>query len=476
MLLGFLSFPVLTRLMPVAQYGELSLLLKLALLWTVLSKCGLQNAALRFFPEQSKYSEEARQACASTLIAESLFIAFAMAALGFALIHMHVFKLDTEVSLLAPLLLALVAVRSIQPTLSGIIRAEHRTWLFNICELSGKALGIGLSLAGLSLIAVDLHYYFAGLLLAEGSVVAAVLLWLRRRRLFSFQNVRPAFARSAWLFSAPLIAYELTSVVLDSGDRLFIGHYLGLRELGFYSAAYAIATYAEESLMQPVNMALFPAYMKIWVEQGAEATSRFLSKSLDFFIMAAGAIGLLVYVCSADLIAILASKKFAAATSLLPILVCGLLVYALHIFFNAPLLIHKHSMALTGVTTSCCVVNLGLNVFLLPRMGIMGAAIATLLSYILLVIVLVILSRRYLKFSLPINTLLCSIALIAVIYAGGRMVVLPSHWLSLALKAPLALTIYAAGMLLLRPALRTVIFSHMSTRTNINESLTMVDG
>ena len=283
-------------------------------------------------------------------------------------------------------------------------------------------------------------------------------LWFFKSGLLGFSSFRPGLGRMAVSFSMPLIAYELTSVILDSGDRLLIGRYLGLTQLGLYSAAYSVATYAEEALMTPVNMALIPGYMKVWVEQGAKATSRFLSHALELFLMGCGAVALLVYVNASDLLAILASRKFAAAGALLPILVVGLLVYAVHIFFNAPLIIHKRSMVLTAVTTGSCILNVLLNLYLLPRMGIAGAAWATLASYLFMVVSLALISRRYLVVRIPLATLASCCLLVALIQWAMRLGSYPSPWLNLAAKAPASLLLYAAGLLVLRPALRKQIF------------------
>ncbi len=474
MLLGFVSFPLLTRLLPVAQYGELSLALKLCLLWTVLSKCGIQNAALRFFPEASRTSRAEKQGCASTLILSVAAISLSLGAFGYLAMRAIGSRLGPAVAALCPLLLILAIVRSIQPTFSGLLRSERRTWLFNACELSGRATGILFSILALLLIATDLRYFIAGLVSAEAMVMVAVAVWFYRAGLLSFRSFKPHLAREVILFSMPLIAYELTSVVLDSGDRILVGHFLGLSQLGLYAAAYSIATYAEEALMTPVNMALMPAYMKIWVEQGTAATARFLSQSLDYFVMAGGAVALLVYVTSSDLIGILASNKFAAAHSLLPVLVLGLLVYATHIFFNAPLIIHKRSVVLTSCTTFCCVANVIMNILLLPRMGIMGAAVSTLLSYICLVLGMLLVSRRYLSFSLPLATAVSSSVLVIAIDKLIGPVTIASHWIGLPVKGGGALVLYTAGLLILRPKLRRSVFAGsrnvLMTRSGLREA------
>ncbi|MGI8770892.1 MAG: oligosaccharide flippase family protein [Acidobacteriaceae bacterium] len=465
MLLGLVSFPILARLLSVRQYGELSLLLKLALLWTVLSKAGLQNAALRFLPEAEKGEAHRKQACITTLIAESLLISGGFCLLGFLLVYLHVFALSDVAASLIPLALGLVVIRSVQPVLSGILRSEGRTLLFNLCEVLGKSLGIGLSLSALFFLSVNLHYYLAGLFIAEASVVLALLLWLSRTGWIRIASLDRSFARRSFLFSAPLIAYELASVVLDSGDRLLIGHYLGFVQVGFYSAAYSIATYTEEVLMTPVNLALFPVYMKIWVAEGASATAHFLSRAFDIFFTLACGLILVVLLTSHDLIALLASRKFLAAEHLLPVLVTGLLVYALHIFFNAALLIHRKTLVLTGVTAVCCVLNIALNMLLLPRIGLMGAALATLVSYLVLVIAMAVASRRYLSFPIPVRGMCLSALLAMMIFALCRHLAAPSLVLDLGLRSASALILYAVGLLAIRPELQTRLLERLRSRS-----------
>lgn len=465
MLLGLVSFPVLARLLSVRQYGELSLLLKMALLWTVLSKAGLQNAALRFLPEAEKEGRNRKQGYITTLLAESLLISGAFCLLGFFLVYLHVFAISGAARTLIPLALGLVVIRSIQPVLSGILRSEGRTLLFNLCEVLGKSLGIALSLLALFLLSVNLHYYLGGLLLAEASVVLALLLWLYKTGWINLAAVDRSFARRSFLFSTPLIAYELASVVLDSGDRLLIGHYLGFVQVGFYSAAYSIATYTEEVLMTPVNLALFPVYMKIWVAEGAPATARFLSRAFDLFFTAACGLTLLVLLTSHDLIALLASRKFLAAEHLLPVLVTGLLIYALHIFFNAALLIHRKTLVLTGVTAICCGLNIALNMLLLPRIGLMGAALATLVSYLVLVIAMAVASRRYLSFPIPLRAMCLSSLLAMLVFTLCRHLAAPSLVLDLGLRSGSAIILYAVGLLAIRPELQARLLERLRSRS-----------
>ena len=51
MLLGFISFPVFTRVFSVAEYGAINLIMNTVLLLTVVSKFGFQHSVQRYYPE-----------------------------------------------------------------------------------------------------------------------------------------------------------------------------------------------------------------------------------------------------------------------------------------------------------------------------------------------------------------------------------------------------------------------------------------
>ena len=466
MVLGLVSFPLLTRLLTVSQYGELSLLLKLSLFWSVLSKAGMQNAATRIFPEQASQGPLRASICGSTLLLESCLLSGLSGLFALAVLHVLSAHLPPGVVLLAPIVLALVWVRSVQPVVSGLLRSEGRTAIFNACEIFGRACGVGLSVAVLTFYSRGLGYYLFSLLMAEGLVLIALIVWLRGRGFLSLRAFDWRLATRALTFSAPLIGYELASVLLDSGDRILIARYLDLVQVGLYSAAYSIATYAEEALMMPVNMALMPAYMKVWLEDGAEATTRFLSQAFDAFYALACAVLMVTLLCSEDLISLLASSKFSAAHRLLPVLVAGLLIYALHIFFNAPLIIYRKSIVLSAITALCLLLNVGLNIVLIPTTGIMGSAVATLLSYLAMVVSLAIVSRRYLAIAIPMGRMAISTCAAGLSYLTFRMLHVPWLPADLICKMFLPTLAYLGILCAARSDWRTAIRSRLHTGTD----------
>ncbi len=455
-LLGFATFPLMTRMLSVSQYGVLSLTLRIVLLLAVLSKCGMQYSAARFYDGSvTDRTGQARQRFYSTLVLGPLLTAAAVVAVYLPMVLLARTRISDPI-LYACLLIApaLVLLRTVQSLLLSLLRNEGRSRLHSMLEVTSKVLTL---FALLVLLAVGWRSavaILAATAVSEGAIVLLQFSMLLRRGLLAPRALDWKLIRISLAFGAPLIAYELSSIVLDSGDRFLVRHYLGNTSLGYYSAAYNISGYLQDAVMTPLNLAIFPIYMRLWNEEGREATQRFLSSALSWFSVTAAALIALTLLCSRDAIVLLASSRFLEAHKLLPILVPSLMLYATHIFLNVGLILEKRTLLMSAMVFGTALINLALNVFMIPRIGLTGAAWATLISYGLLVSALAAVNQRILplrpRFGLMVQ---------AGVAAVGAYV-LPSYIhahrpvLTLALRVPLYLAVFLLLFLLLSKAFR----------------------
>jgi O-antigen/teichoic acid export membrane protein len=456
MLLGFLSFPILTRVFSVSDYGTMGLVLKVILLFTVLGKFGLQNSVQRFHAEHGASSQRSdRQRYYSTLALGAVGMGALVALLFFLVLRFasnHL--LNPELRYLFLVTSVLILIRSIQPTLIGFFRAEGRTKTYNAIEVGTRAATVLLACALLLWWRRALTVFFSSTIAVELLVVLGLLLYFYRNNLLHLSSVDWSYFKGAALFAFPLIGYELASVVLDAGDRILVQRFLGAESLGYYSAAYNVSTYVEESLMLPINLALMPIYMKLWVDHGEQRTRIFLSDSLNMFLALAVAVVCVVQLTAKDVIIVLASTKFQKAYTLLPVLVVGLLIYAMHIFLNAALLIHKKTGTMTRLVLYACVANLGLNIVLIPRWGLNGAAAATLLSYLLLVLLMGRISLRLLPLRISYVGMFYNLVAATATYLVVRPVEFRLPIVSACARGALAVLLYGALVALLNPLVR----------------------
>ncbi len=459
-LLGFVSFPVFTRLFSVSDYGVLSLLLKTVLMFTVISKLGVQNSVLRFYQEYAQEGHEGLRRYYSSVLFGTATIGIVVSGLFVAgLWLMPPTVVSPELSRLLYIASVLIVIRAMQPMVAAFLRVEGRTKTYNAIEIATKAgtiLVIALLLLGWK---GGIRAFLLATITVEGAVVLALLATFAMRGYISVSAFDGKLFKSIVVFGLPLVAYEIASVVLDSGDRILVQHYLGAEVLGYYSAAYNIASYFQESLMTPVNLALFPIFMKIWSEKGKEETTQFLSKSLDLFLMMSIGLAAAMIAVSPSAIVVLASHKYARAQELLPMLVIGLVLYASHIFLNAGLLIYKQTTVMAKLVFGACIVNIALNIILLPRVGMRGAAIATLVSYVYLVIAMARASFKIMPFRIEWWAILRYLALACTCIYVVSYIRFVNQMAEFLIKGTAAVLLYALGLLVIDKGVRNLVLN-----------------
>lgn len=454
--LGFISFPIFTRAFPVAEYGMLSLGQKALTLATAVGKLGMQNAVLRFYNGREFSAEPA----AGRRYYSTMFFGAAATAAAATLVFLAVVAVgqrlfpDKHLATLFYVLSSLILVRGLSSILMSFLRIEERTKTFNALSVATKGLTILTVCLMLPLAGRTAHTYFTGAILAEGAVIVVLMAPLFRRKVIAVKEFQPSLFRSGIAFGLPLAVYELAFASLGSGDRFLVRHYLGAEALGQYSVAYGLSQYVNDLLVTPLSLALMPIYMRLWVNEGAEKTAEFLSVTFNLYLAAAAGVLAAAAVTCEDALVFLASAKYQAAAHLVPILAAGLLVYTAYVFVSAGLLIHKKTVTMAGWLLFSAAANMGLNCLLLPWLGLQGAAVASLLSYLLCVVLLGRASYRVLPLKVDVTRACKYLFAAGLTWLVASRISLEPLLLRLAVRGVVAVAGYVAVVLVLDSELR----------------------
>ncbi len=456
MLLGFISFPIYTRIFSVAQFGLIDLAQKVVLTLTAGSKMGLQNAALRFYDGPRFSCDRERERVFYSTMSQGILATSVAAAVLFggqaALFPQS--WINAPLSGLTGWIAILVVVRALQSMFCAFLRVEERTKAFNIAALATKALTISFVCALLPLVGKSARTFFTATTCVEAGVVLSLAVWLIRRGLLRPGRFDRDLLRTGILFGLPLVFYESAFGVLGSADRFLVRHYLGANALGLYSVAYGLSQTVNDILITPLNLALMPIYMRLWTSSGREVTMRFLTESVNYYLVAAGAILSVVSVSARDVVVVLSSSKYAGAERFIPLLLAGLLIYTAHVFVAAGLLLQKKTLRMAAILFCCALANVSLNCFFLPRFGLQGGAFATFLSYLLCVGLLWGASLRTLPLSIHTGTLVKSAAAAAGAYLAAVRLPFTTPFLHLIAVAVVSFAAYASILLIITPDLR----------------------
>jgi O-antigen/teichoic acid export membrane protein len=451
MLLGFVSFPIFTRIFSVSDYGTLSLIQNMVLLLVVLAKFGFQHSVQRYYPEYAGSSDPlAVRRYFSTLFFGSGLLSLLLTSAFVASLALGLSRFlgmaATGVVMLAS---SLVLVRTLRSMQLNLMQMENKTKLFNGVEIFQKAAAIGLTVLLLFVWTRSVLAFFVGMVAVEGAIMLLYVPILARRGLVSLQLFDRGFLRDAIVFSFPLMVAEISWVVLAAGDRFFVQYFLGLAAVGYYSAAYNIATNVQEVMAAPLQLSFFPICMKLWAAEGKEATQRFLSRSLNYYMMMAVLVVCVAISTAQEVVVLLASKKFQQARTLLPYLVVGLVLWAMNTFFRPGLLIHKRAQTIAKTTFAAGLINIALNLILLPKFGLTGAAVASVLSFVAMVGLTAFASLQVLPFKIEWLALARYVVIGIGAWWVASLIQIESPIVSALLKGTTILILYAATLWLI---------------------------
>jgi O-antigen/teichoic acid export membrane protein len=351
---------------------------------------------------------------------------------------------DVRVAGLLLLTSVLVFVRVIESALVNILRAQQRSGMFSLYSVLRKYFELAVVLVALFFVLPGLVGFYTGTIVAEILAVAALGWFVVRKVAVSTRAFSPELSRAMLAFGIPLIASDLGGTLLNVGDRYVIQLMLGGEALGIYSAARNVCDYIQGILIASVGRAIVPMYVRMWEERGEAESRRFIERSLRIYIMIGAAVVAGLTAVGEEILNVLASEKYREGHRLIFFLIAGLVVEGGTSIFGAGLYVFKQTKVLMWSVVASVVANIVLNVTLMPVFGIRGAAIATLLSYSLLAMMLYRFSARRLPIAFPMRDLLKFTAIAWVMYEVVVRVAVPAPGFGLALKIVVGIAVYGA--------------------------------
>jgi O-antigen/teichoic acid export membrane protein len=372
-ILAALITPVLTRSVSVSEFGQLALAMTVAQLLGPIFSFGLPFAAQKVFAgEDGDHRSRGVLAISAALAAAaSLVVLLAAPAWGPAV--------GLDEVLYASLAVAWSACFALTLTSLAILRSRERLpmviFVASLQSLGAQSTGVLL----LYLWAHTVTSYLCGLVLGQGIAAFAGLLAVRPdwSALAAMRRYRRAFH-----FGLPMVPQQLSGIILYTGDRVVVAHLLGSAAVGRYAVAYNVGNLGCVLLVF-VNQAWMP---RIYAVADRVARSRLLASSRDRLNLL-----LIPVVCGLAagapvVLRLWAPKSFhpAELTPIVAIIAICAFPYG-QFLSNLRALMSEGRTGRVAVTTLvAAAVNIGLNLVMVPFLGITGSAIATALCFALL--------------------------------------------------------------------------------------------
>ncbi|GJM21212.1 MAG: hypothetical protein DHS20C15_11270 [Planctomycetota bacterium] len=226
-----------------------------------------------------------------------------------------------------------------------------------------------------------------------GIATNALLSWRWAKPLVSVElKPDPSSLRALWKESWPAgVSLTMASVYFYI-DALMLRPLVGEVATGHYKAAYSVMTFA---LMVPVLVSnvLYPIYARLW-ERGAEALRPFFGRSLATLAAFGLCVAATLPVVARDVMAIVFEAPFLDAAPTLATLSLAIgLVFCTypHVLL---LLAAGHQRTMMWVSVTAAAFNVIANWVLIPEHGMLGAAVTTVLTELLVLVGAALAGRR----------------------------------------------------------------------------------
>ena len=443
---GLILPPLLTKVLGAGDYGAWSLILVTISLLLPFVMLGLPYGIGRFLPAE-KDKRKASKGIFTTLFAV-LFSSIIFALCLFFLADTVATVLLKDVSF-APV----IRIASLLVTLQALSQLSVESFMpfrqvktYSILTIIQTVVEIAL-VYFFVLFGLGLYGAIIALLITRGIVLLISMPLIISRLGFSL----PSFSvfRSYLTFGLPIVPSVIFEWVISSSDHYMIGFFLGAASVGIYSAAYNMGSMAAVS-MYVIMFALGPTIVKSYDEGKIEDTKNYLSYSLKYILMLLIPSVFGLSILARPLLHSLTTAEFVSlGIFIVPLVAISMIFEGVRAVYGRVMMLSKHTRIFTIASVAAGLTNIGLNVIFIPHFGIIGAAITTLISYIMVGLIMFYNSRKYIRFEVDWNfiakSILASIIMTLAIWAFS-----PVGIVKILLAVVIGIIIYFAVLLLLK--------------------------
>ncbi|HEU5226269.1 MAG TPA: polysaccharide biosynthesis C-terminal domain-containing protein, partial [Ktedonobacteraceae bacterium] len=411
-LVALVLSPFLTRTLSRTDYGVLAVLTTATSLLAGITQFGLNNAFFRAYNYDYE-SQEDKVAVLSTvviLLALSSFpLAFAVVWLApwFASLLLGSSSYSNPVRLLA----LVVLLQNLTVPGFSWLRAESRAVFYAVLSILNLLVNLVMTVIFVGVFQLGVSGALLAVAVGYGLVVLCTMPPILARIKLHF---RRDISWNLLSFGLPLVANLVSIWVLQLADRFLLSRLGSLAETASYTVAYSLGGILGVIVLSPFSLAWPTTMFAIAKRSDAVALFRLIFRWYSIFLLFA-TFGLMLVSVSA--LYLFFPVSYYAAVPVIPIVALSIMFFGIYNYFTLGISLRRKTWLAVVLTALAALVNIGLNVILIPLYGSMGAAVATLIGYLLLAVGGYIVNQRLYPIPFEIG-LFCLILLIGIVLYG----------------------------------------------------------
>ncbi len=397
-MLSFFLTRLYTEVLDKAQYGVTDLIQQSGNLLLPLVTLGITNAVVRFGLEENVRKQD-------------VFTTGLLSLLGGMVLLLAITPLLGMINLLNGyvwLLCLFVFVSSLRSLCAQFVRAQSRVKLFAIDGILSTATTILFNLLYLVVFRWGVFGFIFSIICSDALSVVFLFVTAKLHRFIRFKGIERKQSLAMLKYAVPLIPNTVLWWITNVSDRYLVAAFCGEAANGMYAAAYKIP-----SLIMLASGIFMDAW-QISAFTEKEERDRFYSKVMAtysslLFVMASGVILFTRFVPK-----LLFAAEYYEAWRFIPVLVIAMVFTCIVNFLGSIYMLEKKSSRSLITAAVSAALNVALNLWWIPKFGVQGAAVATLVCYLVVFIIRLVDTRKYIRIRWDYARLVLCTAIIAL--------------------------------------------------------------
>lgn len=388
-ILSFLLLPVYTRLLTTRQYGILALITVFRTIFQRVVNLGIESSIVKvYFEIDNKRDKKVviSTAFAFVLIVASIFTGcfwFFREKLSIVLLNSPEFAYLFSFALLASFFFIIKTVPL------SVFRAQEKALIYSIFAFLTLILGLSFNILFVIVFRENVRGILKSAFLSQCIIFLFILPLFFKNLFFKFKK---EYLTRMLTFGLPIVPSGLAIWILTLLDRYFLKVFTTMDIVGIYSLGYKIATIMSMLVIVPFSMAWSPLVLK-WYNEGT--AKELNAKVYRYYSIAGFFIALIISLYSKEIIHIMTTPPFFDAYKIVYFIVLAYLFHGFYMIFTAGCTFFRKTFYFPIATGTAAIMNTILNILLIPHYKMMGAAIATVLSYFVMTALMYIFSDKY---------------------------------------------------------------------------------
>lgn len=441
-LLALITLPLYTRSLTAAEFGYAETLLTLVILTSILLRAGLGEAFIRHWHEAG--GDDARRQLVRTTSGFVLISSTVALAVGIVLAEplSELVLGSSDATLMAAGVFGIWAFTNLEMAYA-LLRVSERRRAYLIASSANVVLTVSLTVTLVVFLGEGARGYVLGNYVASAAVLVGLWVFVLREHIGIPRG--PLLLGPLLRYGAPTIPADAAVFLLNVIDRAYLLRTDSPTAAGLYSVAVKLAT-AVIILVRAFQLAWPPLAYSIADEQRAQQV---YARVTTAYMVVSSLLVAAFTLLGAWLVRLLTAPSFFGANDALPWLALGWALYGLYLVLVTIAGRAKVTVRTLPAAAAGLVVNVGLLIWLVPSLGVVGAAVALCVAYVAMLVVLFLLTRKVFTVPFEWRRIVPLVVIVAVLSIAGNGL-LPGDGIDGLLERSLLLAAIAGALVLAR--------------------------